>query len=267
MYASATHHITPTPGSTWSKSWFTGRGTNSGQGSHRAQQQRYYEADQQQRPDGDGDPTNPIAQLAAAYRDAEQSLRDSPAGSLDDLLLHIHTVAVWSGALEPAVDEDLRGPLRQVREAAALLATRSRATVAAFEAELAALAADSAGQSPAVPDRAAPETETAEQPAGIAGAPETRTESGPDDPAAAPGATQDTPAPGPQEAQDSPAGVGPASSDPVADIAQDTEPAGAVRDEERPETRREAPSAGHDRPQTADGALKPAALGAWLERR
>ncbi|MFI9155713.1 hypothetical protein [Streptomyces sp. NPDC053367] len=218
--------------------------------------QRYYEADQQQRPDGDGDPTNPIAQLAAAYRDAEQSLRDSPAGSLDDLLLHIHTVAVWSGALEPAVDEDLRGPLGQVREAAALLATRSRATVAAFEAELAALAADSAEQSPAVPERAAPEAETAEQPAGIAGAPETRTESGPDDPAAATGATQDTPAPGPQEAQESPAGVGPAPGDPVADITQDTEPAGAVLHEEMHETRREAPSTGHDRPQTADGDLQ-----------
>ncbi|MEV5774222.1 hypothetical protein AB0L49_23680 [Streptomyces antimycoticus] len=242
--------------------------------------QRYYEADQQQRSDGEGDPTNPVAQLAAAYRDAEQSLRDSPAGSLDDLLRHIHTVAVWSGALEPVVDEDLRGPLGQVREAAALLASRSRATVDAFEAELAALAANSAEQSAAVPESAASETEPAEQgPADVDDEPETRTDPGPAEPAAEgltelPAAAQtttdtqtdDVPAPDPQEAQESPAAVDDAPGDSAADTAVDDdpapdrvpvpqdapEPAGTVPDEGMLEARREASFLEQDRPQTTD---------------
>ncbi|HLL34261.1 MAG TPA: hypothetical protein VK545_10300, partial [Streptomyces sp.] len=148
--------------------------------------QRFYEADRQQRPDGQRIPTNPVAQLAAAYRDAERMLREGPALSPDDLVLEVHTVAVWSGVLEPVVDEDLRGPLRQVREAAALLAARSQATVAAFEAELATLTANSAKQNTAAPENAAADTEPAEQPSADADdAPETGTEPGPDAPAAA----------------------------------------------------------------------------------
>ncbi|MET9016920.1 hypothetical protein ABZX74_39590 [Streptomyces olivaceoviridis] len=136
--------------------------------------QHFYEADRQQRPDGQRIPTNPVAQLAAAYRDAERMLREGPSISPDDLVLEVHTVAVWSAALEPVVDEDLRGPLRQVREAAALLASRSRATVAAFETELAALTADSAEQNPAAPENAATDTEPTEQPsAGISDEQET----------------------------------------------------------------------------------------------
>lgn len=105
--------------------------------------QRYYDADRQQRPDGNGDPTNPVAQLAEAYGNAARTLREGPAGSPDDLVRQVHTVAAWSAALEPVVGEDLRGPLRQMQEAASLLTSRSRATVESFEAELAALAANS----------------------------------------------------------------------------------------------------------------------------
>ncbi|MCK2145299.1 hypothetical protein MWG58_31230 (plasmid) [Streptomyces sp. WAC00276] len=111
--------------------------------------QRYHEADRQQRPDGTGTPANPVVQLAAAYRDAEQSLRDGPAVSPDDLVRQVHMVAVWSGALEPVVDEDLRGPLGEMQKAAILLAARSQATVEVFEAELATLSADPTEQSPA----------------------------------------------------------------------------------------------------------------------
>ncbi|MEW2153177.1 hypothetical protein AB0909_28500 [Streptomyces albidoflavus] len=111
--------------------------------------QRYYEADRQQRPDGAGTPANPVAQLAAAYRDAERSLHKGPAGSPDDLVRQVHTVAVWSSALEPVVGEDLRGPLAEMRNAAALLAARSRATVEVFEAELASLSVNPAEESPA----------------------------------------------------------------------------------------------------------------------
>ncbi|MEU5163392.1 DUF6884 domain-containing protein [Streptomyces sp. NPDC020875] len=124
--------------------------------------QRYYDADRRQRPDGDGPPANAVAQLAAAYRDAEQILRDGPVGSPDDLVRQVHTVAVWSGALEPVVGEDLRGPLVQVREAADLMASRSRATVEAFETELAALAAASAAPAAAPQEKAAAEPEPAE---------------------------------------------------------------------------------------------------------
>ncbi|MFF4902535.1 DUF6884 domain-containing protein [Streptomyces sp. NPDC001068] len=108
--------------------------------------QRYYDADRQQRPDGSDEPTNPVAQLAAAYQDTAQFLSDNPAGTPEDMVRQVHTVAVWSGALEAVAAEDLRGPLREVREAAALLASRSQATVEAFEAELAALAANSGEQ-------------------------------------------------------------------------------------------------------------------------
>ncbi|MFI1203469.1 hypothetical protein ACH4VR_29240 [Streptomyces sp. NPDC020883] len=124
--------------------------------------QRYYDADRQQRPDGSGDPTNPVAQLAQAYRHAEQTLRDGPVGSPDDLVRQVHTVAAWSRALEPVVGEDLRGPLRQVREAAGLLASRTRATVESFQAEPTAFAANSAKQS-ADTNSAEAETETVEQ--------------------------------------------------------------------------------------------------------
>jgi hypothetical protein len=113
--------------------------------------QRFYEEDRKQRPDGQRIPTNPVSQLAAAYRDAERMLQEGPSISPDDLVLEVHTVAVWSGVLESVVDEDLRGPLRQVREAATLLASRSRATVVAFEAELATLTANSTEQNTAAP--------------------------------------------------------------------------------------------------------------------
>ncbi|MFC9164420.1 hypothetical protein ACFTZ8_26875 [Streptomyces fungicidicus] len=191
-------------------------------------------------------------------------------------------MAVWSALLEPVVDEDLRGPLRQVREAAALLAARSRATVAAFEAELAALTADSAQQNTAAPESAAADTEPAEQPPADADdAPATGTEPGPDAPSATgeglretpPGTptmadtesesvTGNTPAPAPQEAPESPAAVDDApgntaaDSDPASDgvpVPQDApEPAGAVPDEGMHEARREASFLGQDRPQTTD---------------
>ncbi|MGW0188194.1 hypothetical protein ACWDV7_20815 [Streptomyces sp. NPDC003362] len=253
--------------------------------------QHFYEADRQQRPDGQRIPTNPVAQLAAAYRDAERMLREGPAISPDDLVLEVHTVAVWSAALEPVVDEGLRGPLRQVREAAALLAARSRATVAAFERELAALTANSAEQNTAAPENAAADTEPAEQPPADADdASETRTEPGPDAPAAAaeglgeppagtPSATDtepesvtdDTPAPDPQEAPEPPAaadapgdtaadtapGNAAEDSDPAPNrvpVSQDApEPADAVPDEGMHEARREASFLEQDRPQTTDG--------------
>ncbi|MGW3200137.1 hypothetical protein ACWDBD_37335 [Streptomyces sp. NPDC001118] len=125
--------------------------------------QRYYEADRQQRPAGNGDPTNPVVQLAEAYRDAERTLREGPVGSPDDLVRQVHTVAAWSGALEPVVGEDLRGPLSQVREAAGLLASRSQATVESFEAELEALATNSAGPTAGTESAAAETEPTAEQ--------------------------------------------------------------------------------------------------------
>lgn len=250
--------------------------------------QRYYDADRQQRPDGIGDPTNPIAQLAAAYRDAGQSLRDGPAGSPDDLVRQVHTVAVWSGALEPMVGEDLRGPLGQVREAATLLASRSRATVAAFEAELAALAANSAEQGAVDLESAAAETEPAEQgPVDVNDEPENSTEPGPGEPTAdtpaeptpaaqttadteTDGVTDDDPAPDSQESQEPPAAVDDAPENTVADVAADDdpapepapvpqnaqEPAVAVPDEGMHEARREASFLEQDRPQTTDGELQ-----------
>ncbi|QDN84395.1 DUF6884 domain-containing protein [Streptomyces sp. RLB3-6] len=209
--------------------------------------QRYYDADRQQRPDGTGDPTNPVAQLAAAYRDAGQSLRDGPAGSPDDLVRQVHTVAVWSGALETVVGEDLRSPLGQVQEAAALLASRSRATIEAFEAELAALAANSAEQSAVDLESAAAETEPTEQePVDADDEPETPAEPEPGEAAtdtslAEPSAdaetttdaetdsaTDDDPAPDPQEAPEPPADVVDAQEDSVADAP---EPARDATDE------------------------------------
>ncbi|MDX3867237.1 hypothetical protein [Streptomyces europaeiscabiei] len=247
--------------------------------------QRYYDADRQQRADGSGEPTNPVAQLATAYRDAEQSLRDGPAGSPDDLVRQVHTVAVWSGALEPVVGEDLRGPLGEVREAAALLASRSQATVEAFEAELAALAANSAEQDAVDLESAAAETGPAEQaPADVDGepdTPETSTEPDPGEPAdgtgpvesvadapdatdtAAAPVTDGDPAPEPEEAPEPPAVVddGPedtaaaaATDDDPAPEPQDTqEPAVAVSDEGMHEARREASFLEQDRPAAADG--------------
>ncbi|MFG3415833.1 DUF6884 domain-containing protein [Streptomyces althioticus] len=245
--------------------------------------QRFYEADRRQRSDGRRIPTNPVAQLAAAYRDAERMLREGPAASPDDLVLEVHTVAVWSGVLEPVVDEDLRGPLRQVREAATLLASRSRATVAAFESE---------EQNVASPESAAADTEPAEQPpATAADTPETGTEQGLDAPApAAEGlgeeppastltttdtepvsAADDTPEPAPQEAPEPPAAADDAPGNTTADTAhgdtaessspargvpvpKDTaEPAVTAPDEGMPEARREASFLEQDRPQTADG--------------
>ncbi|MGV9277684.1 DEAD/DEAH box helicase family protein, partial [Streptomyces griseosporeus] len=249
--------------------------------------QRYYEADRQQRPDGQRIPTNPVAQLAAAYRDAERMLREGPAVSPDDLVLEVHTVAVWSGVLEPVVDEDLRGPLRQVRDAAALLASRSRATVAAFEAELAALTKNSAEQNTSAPESAAADTQPAEQPPTDADpddTPETRAEPDPDAAAAAAeslgeppagtptetgtepeSVTDAAPAPAPEEAPEPPAAVDTAPGNTTADAAPgDTtdddpaltdapEPAGAVPDEGMHEARREASFLEQDRPQTTDG--------------
>ncbi|MEW1551337.1 DUF6884 domain-containing protein [Streptomyces tsukubensis] len=237
--------------------------------------QRYYDADRQQRADGTGTPTNPVAQLAMAYRDAEQALRDGPAGSPDDLVRQVHTVAVWSGALEPVVDEELRGPLGEVREAAALLASRSQATVEAFEAELAALSKNPAEESPAAktaPAEQAPVTVDDEPEA-----PEGTTEPAPGEPAAdigpaepppagqttaAPatdGALDDDPAPDPREAPEPPAATASpettaADSGPEQDHAPDPgEPAVAVPDEGMHEARREALFLEQDRPQPTDG--------------
>lgn len=247
--------------------------------------QRYYDADRQQRPDGSGEPTNPVAQLAAAYRDTGQYLSDDPAGTPEDMVRQVHTVAVWSGALEPVVGEDLRGPLGEVREAAALLASRSQATVEAFEAELAALAANSAEQQDAVDlESAAAETGPAKQaPADVDGEPETpesSTEPDPGEPAAdtgpvesvadAPdatdtetdGVTDGDPAPEPEEAPEPPAAVdapedtaaAAATDDDPAPEPQDTqEPAVAVSDEGMHEARREASFLEQDRPAAADG--------------
>ncbi|MGW5042193.1 hypothetical protein ACWEQK_28950 [Streptomyces parvulus] len=234
--------------------------------------QRYYEADLQQRPDGTGNPTNPVAQLAAAYREAEQSLLDGPAGSPDDLVRQVHTVAVWSRALEPVVDEDLRGPLREVRAAAALLASRSKATVEAFEAELAALSANPAEETAA--DKAPaeqgsvtvddePETsESTTEPGGD----EPAADTGPAEPPAAAqntaapetdGVTDDKPqpeeAPEPPAAADTPENAA-ADSDPEPDRAPDPkEPAAAVPDEGMHEAGREASFLEQDRPQPTDG--------------
>ncbi|WTC60935.1 DEAD/DEAH box helicase family protein (plasmid) [Streptomyces cellulosae] len=253
--------------------------------------QRFYEADRQQRPDGQRIPTNPVAHLAAAYRDAERMLREGPSISPDDPVLEVHTVAVWSGVLEPVVHEDLRGPLRQVREAATLLASRSRATVAAFEAELATLTTSPAEQNVASPESAAADTtEPAEQPP-APDAPGTGTEPGLNAPApAAEGAgeplastltatdaapdsgTDDTAEPDPQGTMEPPAAAdGPGdtradtaqgdtsdSSGPAPDgvpVPQEApEPADAVPDEDTLETRREASFLEQDRPQTTDDA-------------
>ncbi|MFD3989708.1 DUF6884 domain-containing protein [Streptomyces californicus] len=105
--------------------------------------ERYYEADQSQRPDGAGSPTNAVAQLKDAYRRAALTLRDGPASSPDEVVRQVHTVAVWSGTLRRVVHEELRGPLEEVQQAAVRLAARSQATIDAFEEELAALATTS----------------------------------------------------------------------------------------------------------------------------
>ncbi|MGC5000587.1 DUF6884 domain-containing protein [Streptomyces sp. DT195] len=229
--------------------------------------QSYYEADRQQRPDGAGNPTNPVVQLAAAYRDAEQSLRDGPAGSPDDLVRQVHTVAVWSDALEPVVDEDLRGPLREVRAAATLLASRSQATVEAFEAELAALSENSTEETVAdtAPAEQAPVAVDDDQ-----RAPEDTTEPGPDEPVAdarpaeptttAPDTddvTDDEPepeeTPEPPAAAETPENTA-ADSNPEPDRAPDPqEPADAVPDEGMHEARRGAAFLEQDRPRPTDG--------------
>ncbi|MEU0287457.1 hypothetical protein [Streptomyces sp. NPDC006147] len=243
--------------------------------------QRFYEADRQQRPDGQRIPTNPVAQLAAAYRDAERMLREGPAASPDDLVLEVHTVAVWSGVLEPMIDDDLRGPLRQVREAATLLASRSRATVAAFEAELATLTVNSAEQNTAAPENAAADTEPAEQPPSDAGdapaaaaegveeppagtptTPDTEPESvttdtsTPEDPPESPEPPAAADAPGDTAADTAP-GDASAGSDPAPDgvpVSKDApEPKGVVPDKGMHEARREAPFLEQDRPQTTEG--------------
>ncbi|MDA5279944.1 SNF2-related protein [Streptomyces sp. Isolate_45] len=129
--------------------------------------QRYYDTDRQQRPDGSGGPTNPVAQLSAAYQGAEQSLRNGPAGSPDDLVRQVRTVAVWSGALEAAAGEELAAPLGELSAAAHGLAARSQATIEAFAAEqtspqpppdLSAVAPD---PTPAPAPTKAPDTEPA----------------------------------------------------------------------------------------------------------
>ncbi|MFF9892985.1 hypothetical protein ACF1G1_26095 [Streptomyces albidoflavus] len=230
--------------------------------------QRYHEADRQQRPDGTGTPANPVAQLAAAYRDAEQSLRDGPAGSPDDLVRQVHTVAVWSGALEPVVDEDLRGPLGEVREAAALLATRSRATVEAFKAELAVLSAKPVEESPAAdtaPDGqgSVPVDHEREAPADTAapGAGGPAADTGPAEPPAsaqtanAPetgSVTDEGSAPDLQEAQEEPAAT--TTSENTHKPSPDPQkPAAAISEKGMHEARREAAFLEQDRPRPADG--------------
>ncbi|MEV6179879.1 hypothetical protein [Streptomyces sp. NPDC052015] len=194
--------------------------------------QRYYEADRQQRPDGIGDPTNPLVQLAEAYQDAERTLRVGPVGSPDDLVRQVHTVAAWSGALEPVVDEDLRGLLREIREAAVLLASRSQATVESFEAELAALAANSEGPT-AGTESVAAETESAEQDAAASppaqapvdtdAAVEARPEPGPEGAAADTGPTVESSATGPETVLEAP--------EPAATLAVVQAERAAVREE------------------------------------
>ncbi|MFD8415502.1 hypothetical protein ACFV2Q_27695 [Streptomyces sp. NPDC059650] len=212
--------------------------------------QRYYETDRQQRPASRGGPTNPVAQLAAAYQEAGQSLRDGQVSSPDDLVRQIHTVAIWSSALETVVGEDLRGPLGEVREAATLLASRSQATVEAFEAELAALTANSAEQGAVDLESAAADPEPAEQaPVGVNDEPEApassaepgpgepaadteSAESAADAPAATDGVTDDGPAAEPEEAPEPPAAVDDAPEHEVAvpgeDAQTQTDPEPAV---------------------------------------
>ena len=92
----------------------------------------YNNQDQDARPDGFGTPENPIAELRLAYGRATTALRGSVVGRPEETLNRIYAVAAWSQALEPAVEEDLLGPLQQVHQAAHLLAARSQATIEAF---------------------------------------------------------------------------------------------------------------------------------------
>ncbi|PVC80376.1 hypothetical protein DBP19_36605 [Streptomyces sp. CS090A] len=231
--------------------------------------QRYYEADRQQRPDGTGSPANAVAQLAAAYKVAEQSLRVGPAGSPDDLVRQVHTVALWSAALEPVVDEDLRAPLGEVWEAATLLASRSQATVDAFEAELATLSTDPVQESPtaetapaerapvAVDDEPETSADTTEPTAG-AGPTEPSTTTQTTAASKTDDTTDDDPAlalqkvPEPTAAADPPQTTT-AERDPEPDHASDPqERTVAVPDQGMHEARREASIPMQDRPQTTD---------------
>ncbi|MYR09042.1 hypothetical protein GTY62_00115 [Streptomyces sp. SID724] len=179
--------------------------------------QRYHEADRHQRSDGTGDPTNAVAQLTAAYRDAALSLRDGPARSPEDLVRQVHTVSVWSGALESVVDENLRGPLREVREAATLLASRSQATVEAFEAELAALSTNPEQENPA-PEQV-PATGAATRPAPARPSPGTEEPDPATEPAAPAAAQQNTSVPARETSRE------PGQEDPVTDEPQPPEAA------------------------------------------
>ncbi|MFC7639599.1 SNF2-related protein [Streptomyces thermogriseus] len=182
--------------------------------------QRYYEVDRQQRPDGDGDPTNPIVQLAEAYQDAERALREGPAGSPDDLVRQVHTVAVWSDALETAVSDDLRGPLRQVREAAQLLAARSRATVESFKADTQTTASTEAG-APTGDEPAAPKDglQDVQEPAAAAvDTPLTEQPDGPDEQLPQADGDQQAPEPDPAPA---PAGVDSTSDETAQDASEE----------------------------------------------
>ncbi|MFB7467056.1 hypothetical protein ACFCZ1_26775 [Streptomyces sp. NPDC056224] len=91
--------------------------------------QAYVNQDHDARPDGFGTPENPIAELRVAYARAKAAPSGSDLGGPDESLRRIYAVAVWSQALEPAVDEELLGPLQEVYTAAHLLTARSQATI------------------------------------------------------------------------------------------------------------------------------------------
>ncbi|WP_042404418.1 hypothetical protein [Streptacidiphilus carbonis] len=100
----------------------------------------YLQQDNDARPNGFGDPDNPVAELQGAYLRALSALREPVPGGPEEIVRRIHGVAAWCQALEPVVDTDLLDPLQDVYTAAHLLAARSQATLAVLAAEQAATA-------------------------------------------------------------------------------------------------------------------------------
>jgi N12 class adenine-specific DNA methylase len=120
----------------------------------------YHQQDHDARPDGYGDPDNPMAELRLAHRRAMTALQEPTSRTgPEEAVRRIHTVAAWCQALEPAIEAvDLRDLLQDVQAASLHLAARAQATIAALQG----LAADNEEETEAAPDRQTPTTGTRE---------------------------------------------------------------------------------------------------------
>ncbi|MET9399296.1 hypothetical protein [Kitasatospora sp. NPDC002965] len=96
----------------------------------------YIDQDRRSRPNGFGSPDNAIAELDIAYNRVA-TMRPADAGGPDRVLSNFYAVAAWSAVLAPAVEEELRGPLREVAVVALRLTARFQAAADAVRAQAA----------------------------------------------------------------------------------------------------------------------------------